>query len=55
MTEALSIFSELESVKVIPNLRTFNTLLRGCARCGDLKKTDTMYSFFILSELISKA
>lgn len=45
MAEALSIFNELESAKVIPNLRTFNTLFRGCARCGDLKKTDTMYSF----------
>jgi pentatricopeptide repeat protein len=42
MLEADKLLLDMSKNNILPNLRTFNTILRGCLRCGDITMTNRM-------------
>lgn len=44
MTEATAVYKDMKQYKVRPNIRTFNTILRGCLRSGDMTTAKFMFT-----------
>ena len=42
MTEAFTLLEEMKIRRVDPNIRTINTLLRGCVQTGDIEKAESL-------------
>jgi len=43
MEEAAQLLDEMTKSSSVPNLRTFNTLLRGCLRWGEVEMAESVY------------
>jgi pentatricopeptide repeat protein len=40
--EGISKLEDIKKYKIKANIRTYNTILRGCLRCGDLENAKKM-------------
>lgn len=50
MKDASKLLLEMNKKKIYPNIRTFNTILRGCLRNGDVETAENMYVFLTMHQ-----
>ena len=44
ISQAMEQFKNMKSLNVKPNIRTYNTILRGCLRCGNLEEAREIFN-----------